>query len=253
MTQQEFAQFIGIKRSSLGAYEEGRAKPNLYTIRTVSKKLRITIDRLLNEDLSKTAAESIFGEQPITGGAPQDIEGNKLRVLSISVGEDGKENIELVHVKAAAGYLAGYSDPQYIEQLPKFRLPFLPTGTYRAFEIKGDSMLPMNSGSIVVGEYVENWKTDIKNGKTYIVISNDGIVYKRLNNNILSNGKLTLHSDNPAYKPYNLSVENVLEVWQPKAYVSQTLPEPANEVTLDRLTGIVMDLQKEVLKIKDKI
>src|SRR3546814_6005241 len=43
-----------------------------------------------------------------------------VRVLSITVDGDDKENIELVPVKASAGYLNGYADPEYIAELPKF-------------------------------------------------------------------------------------------------------------------------------------
>jgi hypothetical protein len=48
--------------------------------------------------------------------------------------------------------------------MPKFYLPMFKQGTYRAFEIKGDSMLPILSGTIIIGEYLENW-ADVKAGK----------------------------------------------------------------------------------------
>lgn len=53
------------------------------------------------------------------------------------VDENNENLIEVVPVKATAGYLAGYDDPEYIEQLQKIKLPFLPTGKHRAFPIKG--------------------------------------------------------------------------------------------------------------------
>jgi hypothetical protein len=59
-------------------------------------------------------------------------------------------------VKASAGYINGYSDPEFVRELPKFHLPMLQGGTFRAFEIKGDSMLPIHPGSIIVGEYVDD-------------------------------------------------------------------------------------------------
>jgi hypothetical protein len=91
----------------------------------------------------------------------------------LTVDKDGSENIELVPVKAAAGYMTGYADPTYLEELNKFRLPFLPDRTSPIVPSKsrGDSMYPLPSGSIVVGEYLDNWK-DIKDGQTYLVISN---------------------------------------------------------------------------------
>lgn len=260
LTQQAFANLIDIKRSSLGAYEEGRAKPNYDTLQAISSKFNISIDKLLKENLQEISSQSIFGNGSATlttarrskpsqkTKASTDVEGKKLRVLSITVGEDNEENIELVPDKAAAGYLDGYKDQEYIASLPKFRLPFLPTGTYRAFEIKGDSMLPVQPGSIVIGEYVENW-TGISNNQAHIVVSeSEGLVFKRITNNINSNKTLTLRSDNPAYPPYTIKVDDVVEVWQAKAFISKEMP--TNDTTLEKVMGMVMELQQEVIKMK---
>jgi hypothetical protein len=59
-----------------------------------------------------------------------------LRVLSISVDKEDNENIEMVPLKASAGYLNGYADPEYVAQLPKFYLPMFKQGTYRGFRNK---------------------------------------------------------------------------------------------------------------------
>ena len=91
--------------------------------------------------------------------------------------------IHFVPIKAAAGYLAGYADSEFIDELNTFTLPMLSGGNYRAFEIIGDSMLPTPSGSIIVGEKIESMD-DAKNGQAYIVVSkNEGIVYKRIQKN----------------------------------------------------------------------
>ncbi len=262
MTQQSFADLIGIKRSSLGAYEEGRAKPNYETIQTIARQFNISIDKLLTQDLAKIADESVFGTSahsapPSTASnntaGSTDIEGKKLRVLSITVDENDNENIELVAEKARAGYLDGYADPEYIEKLSKFRLPFLPQGTYRAFEIKGDSMLPLQPGSVVVGEYVADW-TDVKDNETYIVVSqNEGIVYKRVINNIDANKTLILKSDNDTYPPYPISIEDVVEMWNAKAFISKDPPSTNSDTTLEKLMSTVIDLQQEVIKLKNTI
>jgi len=88
--------------------------------------------------------------------------------------------IHFVPVKAAAGYLAGYADTEFIDELNTFTLPMLSGGNYRAFEIIGDSMMPTPSGSIIVGEKIENIE-NVKNNAAYIVVSkSEGIVYKRV-------------------------------------------------------------------------
>ncbi|MNS36932.1 hypothetical protein D3C72_691320 [compost metagenome] len=173
-----------------------------------------------------------------------------LRILSITVDSDSNENIELVPAKASAGYMNGYADPQYVAELPKFHLPFLKGGTFRAFELKGDSMLPLEPGTIVVGEYVENFN-DIKSGETYVVLSKDeGIVYKRVTNKIKENKRLMLASDNKIYETYSIQAEDVLEVWKAKAFISTSFPTPSVEPSLEKLTEMVEQLQKTVIKLK---
>lgn len=245
MTQQAFADWIGIKRSSLGAYEEGRAKPGFNTISQISNLFGISIDQLVKNDLTQIAGE-LVRDQEISG--PTDIKGNRLRVLSITVDRQDKEYIDLVPQKAAAGYTTGYADPEFVQELPRFNLPNLPSGSYRAFEITGDSMMPLQPGSIVIGEYVEDWH-QVHDSQTYIVVSEkDGIVYKRVYNKIAENSELILQSDNPSYQPYSISIEDVLEIWQAKAYISTVFPD--NDMNMEKLMHIVMDLQQEVIRLK---
>lgn len=228
LTQEEFAELLGIKRSSVGAYEEGRAKPTNKTLLKISEHFNISTDRLLRENLSDTADNSIFGtdiQAPKTVTLPPSSGIDKIKILALTVGMDGDENIELVPEKASAGYLQGYTDPKYMETLPKFRLPFLPSGTYRAFEIKGDSMLPLTPGTIVIGEYVENIQ-EIKNGQPYIILSaSEGIIFKRVFNHISTNGSLLMSSDNKAYKSYFLNASDIKEVWHAKSYISKEMPD----------------------------
>ncbi len=152
-----------------------------------------------------------------------DLQGKNLdvRTLAISTDDTGKKNIEYVAIEAHAGYTNGYGDLDYISELPKFRLPFLPLdGTYRAFKIKGDSMNPLPSGSVVIGENVRDWKT-LKSGDTYVIITrNDGIVYKRVTN-LLQQGEsvLLLNSDNPDYDSYTINASEIVEVWKARTFI----------------------------------
>src|SRR6201985_3306493 len=185
LTQQQFADELGIKRSLVGAYEEERADPKYDLLKKIALFFDVSIDDFINDEIDEKWV-------PKAKGNPAN-----LRILTISVDKDDNENIELVPTKAAAGYLNGYADREYVAALPKFYLPMFKQGTYRAFEIKGDSMLPLVSGTIIIGEYLENW-SDVKGGETYVIISqNDGVVYKRIGNKFRENKKLKLISDNP--------------------------------------------------------
>lgn len=239
-TQEQFANEVGIKRSLVGAYEEGRAEPRLQTLLSIAKVLNVTSDALISKDLTVEKSSSFEVQE-------------KVKVLSITVDKNDRENIELIPQKAAAGYLNGYSDPEYITELPKFNLPMLPpNATYRAFEISGDSMLPIPSGSIVIGKFIESI-ADIKNGKTYVLLTDkEGIVYKRLFNYIEEKGKLYLVSDNKSYSAYEVDPSEVLEIWEAKAYISIDFPDPdaASELSLEKIADLVVDLQKQVKDLK---
>ena len=236
MTQQQFADALGIKRSLVGAYEEDRAEPKYDLLKKIADFYEFTIDEFINENINdkwkpKTKAQ-----------------GTNLRVLSISVDKDDNENIELVPVKASAGYLNGFADPEYIRELPKFQLPIpaLKQGTFRGFEIMGDSMLPIQPGSIVVGEYLENW-SEIKPGETYIIISrNEGVVYKRVGNKFKENKELKLVSDNKMYDPYSIASDDILEIWKAKAYFTTSLPEATADPSIETLTQMMAQMQKSL-------
>lgn len=241
LTQDQFAAKLNIKRSLVGAYEEGRAEPRLDLLNRIAALGGITVDALIGTDLTKSEGKMLQTFQ----------RGKEVVVVTVDSGR--KDNIEFVPVKAAAGYLNGYADTEYIKELSHFQLPMLKQGTYRAFEIKGDSMLPLQPGSIVVGEYVEKLN-DIKSGKTYIVVTQqEGIVYKRVFNYLDENGKLFLVSDNRQYSPYQVDGAEVMEVWAAKAYISVQFPEVEHkpDVSVEQLASVVLDLQKEIFQLKE--
>lgn len=236
LTQVQLAEKLDIKRSLIGAYEEGRAEPKLATLVKMAQVFQLSVDELIHPDLPNTLKTNANKNT------------SNVKVLSITVDADDKEYIDLVPYKASAGYLNGYADPEFMEELPKFRLPMIQApGTYRAFEIKGDSMLPIPSGTVIVGRYVENWQ-EIKDGTPCVVISTqEGVAFKRIyQQQQLSS--LRLHSDNPLYEPYEVKLQDIVELWEAKAYISTTFP--IAEISLDKLTSLVLDLQQEMQKLK---
>ena len=124
-------------------------------------------------------------------------------------------------------------------------------GDYRAFEIVGDSMMPTPSGSVIVGERVQNLD-EVKTNHTYIVVSKtDGIVYKRILKNNRQKNKLTLVSDNPTYQPYQVNAEDIMEVWQAQMVISKANTQQRWDV--DQLASLVNNLQQQVTTLKKRI
>jgi transcriptional regulator with XRE-family HTH domain len=223
-TQDDVAVALNLKRSTLSGYENGVAQPGIEVLVAFSGYFNMSIDTLLKIDITKLS-ESQLGE--LERGYDAYIKGSNLRVLTTTVDPGNRENIELVAEKAKAGYTTGYADPEYIGELPVFRLPFLSDKRkYRTFQLKGDSMLPIPDGSWVTGEFLQDWM-NIISGKAYVVFTlNDGIVFKILENNIARDGKLVLYSLNPLYEPYEVHVNEVREIWKFVNYISSEIPEP---------------------------
>lgn len=231
-TQEEFAAKLKIKRSLLGAYEEERAEPRIEVLEIVGDLFKLTLDDLLRKELSDTKGSYLA----------------KRRAQKLAAASN---DIQIVPVKAAAGYLAGYADPEFLDELNTFTLPMLAPGTYRAFEIVGDSMLPTPSGSVIVGEKVEDLE-EVKSNQTYVVVSrNEGIVYKRVLKNNKSRTKLTMVSDNTAYQPYNMNSDDVIEVWKAQMIISKANTQQRWDV--NQLANLVSNLQDQVSVLKKKM
>ena len=244
LTQKQLAEKLGLKQAAIGAYEEERATPPLSSLLDISKIFGVSIDNLVGKDLSRLPEKDWKGKSS-----------GKREVLAITVDSSDRENVELVSQKASAGYLAGYHDPEFVKELPKISVPVLPKNrTYRAFEIQGDSMLPIQPGSLVFGEYIED-VSSIKNGKLYILVTqNDGIVFKQIFNFADQEKKLLLVSDNRQYAPYTVSIEDVLEVWVAKAFFSQNFPgtDESPAPFTEQLALQLLQLQHEKQKGKKK-
>ena len=242
-TQAILGEKLGIKRSLVGAYEEGRAEPKISTMQKLAALFQTSIDALVGFDLR-------HGLDTAT-----DITGQALRILPVVVTPEAKERISVVPIKAEAGYANSYGDPEYIESLAQFNLPLTelyPDQTSRLFQISGDSMLPMTPGSYVITTYIEDWY-NIKDGHCYIVVTRqDGIVYKRLWNQ-LDRDQILLKSDNPLYKSYEMRPQDIAEIWKAEGYISFDLPEYNHTGKLNELKNMMHKLQQELATINHHI
>jgi hypothetical protein len=146
---------------------------------------------------------------------PEDKD-KQMRVLSIQVQPDGNERIVHVPVPAQAGYASESRNPEFIGELPSYSLPDyrFKTGTYRSFDVNGDSMEPtFDENDRVICSFMDPsmWKTSIRDGNVYIIVTNNDILLKRIDKT--RHPHLTLHSDNADYDPYRLHLREVKEIW----------------------------------------
>lgn len=239
-TQEEMANQLQIKRSLVGAYEEGRAEPRLEVQEAICAQFNLSLEEFLFEDLSARGH--------LEEGSTSSYMDKRRKM---KMGSEQAAIVSFVPVKAAAGYLAGYADPEFIDELNTFTLPMLAPGQYRAFEIVGDSMLPTPSGSIIVGEKIDSLY-EVKSTNTYVVVSNsEGVVYKRIITNDDHKEKLTLLSDNPLYEPYQVNKQDVIEIWKAVYVIHKAGAQPMWNV--DQLAGVVNSLQDQISSLKKKL
>lgn len=228
-----FSKRIGVTGTTIDSIVNGRPQPD--GTRKKTKPGYDVLSAIIEE--FNINPDYLFGKSDVM--LKQDVA--KIQTYSgvpqvVAVNQNDEENVVYVPVKARAGYLDGYGDSEYIETLPSFHMPQLTNGTYRCFEVQGNSMVrTFFDGDLVFGKYVENL-ADIKDGRVYVIVSkNDGIVLKRVINRIEERGKLILKSDNKDgnFPTYTIDAEDIMEVWYVTMFASKQMPEPID--VYDRL------------------
>jgi transcriptional regulator with XRE-family HTH domain len=248
-TQSDVAAALEIKRTTVNAIENSISQPTLALLQAFSHYFGIAIDTLVNIDL-RQLSESQFTD--LQNGFDVFIRGTKLRVIATTIDPGNNNNIEYVNEKAKAGYVTCFADPEYIGNLPVFQLPFLSKDRkYRAFTISGDSMLPIPSGSVVIGEFVQDFY-DIKSGHAYILVTiEEGIVFKMVENRITENYNLRLVSLNTLFHPFEIPVSELKEAWKFVCYLNTDIPEPESDI--QKVFHAMNELKSEITELKARL
>lgn len=290
LKQIELPDTIGFAQSTWNNYEKGKSNPNLLDLIKISKYFDIPETALLHSDLSKGNLIELPGKvqkgnvkgnptgnlrtanldinAPFKQGLNTDLVAHYEAAYGakapkvITLDNTGDENIISVPAQAYAGYLSGYSDPKFIAKLDSFKLPGLRGGTYRLFEVVGPSMSPtMQNNDRLICRWVENLSS-IRENRVHVVVTNEGIVVKRVMNRIAQRGVLVMKSDTIThrkdYPTYELSPEIVNEVWYPVIKLTADFTEPAEiyhrmadlEADVTELRTINASFSKDIQEIR---
>lgn len=238
ISQEKLAEKLQITRGRYVKYEDGTSEAPYDILKRIAQYYQLSIDILLSTDVTKIEVEKLL-----------KLENNRL-ILPIQVDSSGENVIEVVSQKAKAGYLSGYADPEYIEQLQQISLPFLGIGKYRGFPVEGDSMPPHQEGDIIIGRYVEQLG-EVRSGKTYILITrNQGVVYKRLNSQ--NNNQLILSSDNFFYTPYKIKASDILEIWEYQCNIGRN-DQQTEAIESTTIKNMFFELKSEISDLRNTI
>ncbi len=236
ISQEKLAEELLITRARYVKYESGTSEAPYDILKRIAHYFKVSIDLLLGVDLRKIDMDGLL-----------KLDGNRI-LLPIMVDRQGDNIIEIIPHKAKAGYLHGYSDPEFIEGLGHISLPYLTEGKHRTFPIDGDSMPPHKDGSFVVGRYIENLG-EIRSGRTYVfLMRDDGIVYKRLSQ--IGKNTLVLSSDNTFYEPYTVKLSDILEIWEFAGSLTSKESEP-DATDMRSIRELLVGLREEVKALRN--
>ena len=211
--KERLMQFIDFKGISIREFERRADLSNGY-IKSLRKSP--TVDKMQN---IIRAYPDLNQQWLLTG------EGNMLKTAEAAPFiPRARAGVPLVSQYAYAGYLGGYGDPEYVEQLPT--IDFTPdremTGNWLAFEVKGDSMDDGSKESYVEGEIVicreverEYWRDSrlFINKRDFVIVHEEGILIKRITEHDLQQHTITIHSLNPMYPDRTLRLEQVKQIF----------------------------------------
>lgn len=132
-----------------------------------------------------------------------------------------QQTIQWVKKEHNNSYIQNYQNAAFLNQLPVFQLPNLPSGHYRAFETGDDFHF---AGALLIGSFIRNWY-DIRDDTAYVFLTRTwGLLARRATNQVKAKGNLLLSADNPRVAALEIPIKDVLEVWEVKAFVGTALP-----------------------------
>ena len=252
ITREKFFEDLGITYGNFKGKAKEKALSSDVLAKIITKYPEISSEWLLTgngEMLKSEGATEVIKTPRVEVIAPIKVEGRSLmpKVIVLKDEDVEEERIPLVPVMAQAGYLQGYDDPQYIKELPMYNLPGMRNGTFRIFQVEGLSMYPtLQSGSYVVGQFVEDWE-HISDNRIYVVVSTEGVIVKRVLNRIEKYGSLYCKSDNRVFPHINVKLKDVKEIWECKMHLSFDFLDPVPEYQK------IADLEADVQFLKQRV
>jgi transcriptional regulator with XRE-family HTH domain/signal peptidase I len=283
LTQAEVATALGLKRNTFSNYETTHSEPDLNTLEKIASFFDISMDELISLDLSKGGLVELKGENdeknddrdkknggsgsnvtslvrqnqpPVDDDLPVSVVGSTLYPYRrfqapkiITIDSQGEENIIYVPVKARAGYMLGYGDPQFIQSLSAYRLPGYTNGTYRIFEVEGHSMFPtLQDADRVIARWADI--SEVRDDRVYVLVTRtQGVLIKRLINRH-HEGKIIVKSDNNhagEFPTIVMEIDEVAEIWYVVERWTRQLPGPGE------IYKRLVNIEAELAMLKQKM
>ncbi|NBC82278.1 MAG: helix-turn-helix domain-containing protein [Bacteroidetes bacterium] len=217
LSQSAFAELFGLTRASVGAYEEGRAKPKTEIAVQIANYFSIPLELLLTKELTIN-----------------DIANYDMLPQSASIEETAvnSSTIRFVEAEMLPEYLKQLDQSAFTQSIPVFSLPFIMSGTNICFELDDayfqNKLNQFKPGDKLFCKAVKNFKK--LNSTQYYLVVLDTMFY-------LSN--LAYDRDRKmVFNPHN-TVEKIFEneireCWQVTGVLQMLISQANGKDRLDK-------------------
>lgn len=236
LSQTDFAKLFSLSRTSVGAYEEGRAEPKINTIIEIANHFGVSVDILLNKDVTVNQLSKF------------DIFTSSDQITPISTPVFGG-TIPIVNKDEAPNYINNYDDKNYLLRLPSIYLPLKKRSSLCAFAMNSNGMQHEHGGiyfnDIVIARKIpEIDEKFLHVNEIYVIVLQEKITIRRL---VEKRSPLIFKGDNSNYHETKIPIEGILEVWQVEGYYTSNLYRPSVlETRIDRVETEVNQLREQI-------
>jgi transcriptional regulator with XRE-family HTH domain len=195
ITQNDFANKLGLKRTTITNYETGTSSPDNERLVAIAKILGVSIDDLLTKDLSSFKT-GIVSETSTLYETPK-YEGIPLLPIGAFAGISSNTDYSI---------MSNSIEDRYVVPLfGKTEVDFM-------IQVKGNSMQPKyNSGDVVACKFIKEL-TFIQWNKTYVIdTKSQGTIIKRLKKP-REKDMVTCLSDNIEFDDFELPISEIRNV-----------------------------------------
>lgn len=235
LSQQGFGQLFGLTRGQVASYEreENPSEPTLQTILEIVDYFDLDLESFLRKNLWDAGSQAL-----------------RDRTQRLSE-ENHAERVFLLDSKAQAGFAAEEASPEFLDQLPAFHLPLpnMVKGHYILIQASGDSMYPtFQDQDWLLARHLEE-TNQLQHGETYVVLTAEGIIVKRLLAIDNQKGQLVFQSDNKIYGTVLLKQTEVIGFWHIKAKLTFDL----DAASLTNQQEEVQQLQQQMARLMNEM
>lgn len=249
ITQERFAELVGINRKAVGAYEENRATPPLDKLFKMAKLFGVSIDQLSNDSFTKPGSfaaaaieskELIEPEEEIAQPILERKKPFSRTGLQANLFEKFQQgDIKYISYKYFDKYILDSDFESKIKDLPDLTLPFFESrAQLRAFDV------PVDSGiveGILIVEKVDFKTAGIDSSQDFLIVSfTKGIFISKLyqkTENVFSTSQDEAQSK-------MLKIEDIKELWKPVAFFSKEIPK--STVDLKSLSVKINNIKRDL-------